>query len=280
MSVPHYEMIREGIFVDSTFKGAFEAAGLTNMESIFSFSGGVLLPKANMSRHRNRIRFEIQNPSAVLFLKRYDRTPIRQQLISWFETGRRISTACRDRLPSEELAAAGIPTPHVVAFGYEWGTIFERRSFIVTRMLEDAEALERRLPAGWDSGIFSERTIFLARLGEFVRRFHATGYCHRDLYLAHVFQDSAGMLYLIDLQRAFRPRLWGRRFRIKDLAELHYSAPGGTFSCADRIRFYRSYIGHERLTWMDRIRIARIRARAWRMADHDIRHGRPVPFAR
>jgi hypothetical protein len=277
-------MLSNGVFVDSAYQGVFEAAGLTNMDSIFAFSGGETLSKENLSRHRSRIRFEVDHPSAVLYLKRYDRTPIRHQLKSWFETGRRISTACRDRLPCEDLGAAGIRTPQVVAFGFEWGTIFERRSFIITRMLEDAEALERRLPTAFGpenvSVGFSERKAFLARLAEWVRRFHATGYCHRDLYLAHVFQDMAGDFYLIDLQRAFRPRLWIWRYRIKDLAELHYSAPGDRFSCSDRVRFYRYYIGHKRLTRMDRWRISQIRARAWRMADHDIRHGRPVPFAR
>ncbi len=283
MTQGRYEPLGEGIFVDPEYSKSFRALGLTDIEAVFRFEGGVNLSKDNLSRHRSRIRFEIEEPATTLFLKRYDRTPVMGQIRNWMEYGRRVSTADRDRLPGEPLAAAGISTPQVVAFGTEWGGLFERRSFVVTRMLEGAEALERRIPEAWQygaNGSAAERRRFLEGLADFVRRFHATGYCHRDLYLAHLFHDAAGRLYLIDLQRAFRPRLRGWRWRIKDLAQLHYSAPGDIVSCGDRLRFYRRYVGRQRLTRLDRWRIARIRARAWRMADHDLRHGREGPFAR
>lgn len=283
MTRDRYELLSDNLFVDPEYLNSFRALGLTDIEAVFRFEGGVNLSKDNLSRHRSRIRFEIGEPTTTLFLKRYDQTPVMTQIRNWIETGRRVSSADRDRLPGEALAAAGIATPQVVAYGTEWGGWFERRSFVVTRMLEGAEALERRMPDAWQSGkkdSAAERRRFLEGLADFVRRFHATGYCHRDLYLAHLFHDAAGRLYLIDLQRAFRPRLRGWRWRIKDLAQLHYSAPGEWVSCSDRLRFYHRYVGRQRLTWLDRWRIARIRARAWRMADHDFRHGREAPFAR
>ncbi len=277
-----FERLGKDVYVNPEYSKSFRSLGLTTIEAVFRFEGGIRLDKDNLSADRSRLRFAIAEPQTTLFLKRYDRTPAGRQIRNWMEYGRRVSTADRDRLPGEDLTAAGILTPQVVAFGAEWGTVFERRSFVVTRMLEGAEALERRMPDAWSNehGSSGGRRAFVEKLADFVRRFHATGYCHRDLYLAHVFCDCAEQLYLIDLQRAFRPR-WRRwRWRIKDLAELHYSAPGETVTCSDRLRFYLRYVGHNRVRRLDRWRIARIRARAWRMADHDFRHGREAPFAR
>ncbi|NLH16707.1 MAG: hypothetical protein GX455_09015 [Phycisphaerae bacterium] len=282
MTQGRFERLGEGVYVDPGYAESFRSLGLTTVEEMFRFEGGVRLNKDNLSPDRSRLRFEIPAPAATLFLKRYNRTPVLRQIRNWMESGRRVSTADRDRMPGEILATAGIATPQVVAFGAEWGRVFEQRSFVVTRMLEGAEALERRMPQAWNprGGSAAERRAFVEKLADFVRRFHATGYCHRDLYLAHVFCDAAERLYMIDLQRAFQPRWCRWRWRIKDLAELHYSAPGEVVSCSDRIRFFLRYVGRKRLTRLDRWRIARIRARAWRMADHDFRHGREAPFAR
>ncbi len=75
---------------------------------------------------------------------------------------------------------------------------------------------------------------FLERLAAFIKKFHETGYRHRDLYLAHIFYGDSGEFYLIDLARAFKPRLFEERYRVKDLAQLYYSAPKRYFTMCDR----------------------------------------------
>ena len=61
------------------------------------------------------------------------------------------------------------------------------------------------------------------------RRFHAAGYNHRDLYCCHFFvkepEPGRFEIRLIDLQRVQRRRRFRRRWIVKDLAQLAYSAP-------------------------------------------------------
>jgi len=83
---------------------------------------------------------------------------------------------------------------------------------------------------------------------------------------------------LIDLARAFRPSIMRERWRIKDMAQLHYSSPGRYFSNADRLRFYKAYRGLGRLGIRDKSFVRAVLRKAARMADHDLKHGRTVPF--
>ena len=78
-------------------------------------------------------------------------------------------------------------------------------------MLEElprSEALERLLP-WWDDvkqdyELLQDKRQLLQALAALVRQFHQAGYCHRDLYLSHVFLSKVNngqeRLNLIDLQ--------------------------------------------------------------------------------
>jgi hypothetical protein len=84
---------------------------------------------------------------------------------------------------------------------------------------------------------------------------------------------------LIDLARVFGPIVLRRRFQIKDIAQVYYSAPGKHFTKTDRLRFYKAYTGQSKLTKKDKIFIRKVINKAERMARHDLKHGRVVPFA-
>ena len=273
---------KETFFVDSACRGAFEALGLTSVEGVFAFGGGKNLAKANIGGWRSRVEFEADGKT--FFLKRYDRTPMLIQVKNWIGNRGRKSTAAFDSDPAEALAAMGIGTPKTVAMGAEWGAVFEKRSFIVTEKISNAEALERKLPDRFSGpasgGKIEERREFIGRLGKFVKKFHETGYRHRDLYLSHVFYGDAGEFYLIDLARVVKPSLASERLRVKDIAQLHYSAPGSVFSNCDRLRYYRAYSGCEKLRAKDKDFIGKVNRRARRMSKHDARHGRRAPFAK
>jgi Ser/Thr protein kinase RdoA (MazF antagonist) len=120
---------------------------------------------------------------------------------------------------------------------------------------------------------------FIRRLAAFIRKFHQTGYCHRDLYFSHIFYNGNNDFTLIDLARAFKPLIRYHRFRIKDIAQLHYSAPAKYFSRTDRLRFYLAYTSQKKLTKKDKRIINKVIRKAAQMAQHDIKHGRIVPFA-
>jgi len=283
MSGQEFVKLAEGFFVDADYAQAFRELGLTGIDKVFDFDGGRRLDKAELAKHRSRVQFDLAEPKATVFLKRYDRVPILTQIRNWLHHHRRASTSSFDRSGAGQLAAAGINTPETIAYGEQWAWGFEKRSFIITRRIRRAESLERKLPDFFYQERSGEnlkrRSAFIEGLADFVRRFHETGFRHCDLYFSHVFLGEGGDLYLIDLQRVFRPWLLKERFRVKDIAQLYYSAPAKYFSRADRLRFYLRYAGRKKLTCADKRLLRKVNARAKTIAAHDAKHGRPAGFA-
>lgn len=271
--------------VAEPFRDALAMIGLTSLEAVFAFDAGRDLAKPNIGRHRRRLQFEV-TPDRFLhpvkvYLKRYDRPPMLAQLRNWLSHHRRRSYARMEHEAADRLAAAGINTPHIVACGELWHGLFEYRSFLMIEQVKESQPLGLHLPACFEGLLTSEkrqaRRDFVRRLASFIRRFHATGYRHRDLYLSHIFCSADGELCLIDLARASRPFL-RRRFQVKDIAQLHYSAPAESFPRTDRLRFYLAYTGRRRLLPQDKAFIRKVIRKAHRMADHNRKRGNPIPF--
>ncbi|MFH1615165.1 MAG: lipopolysaccharide kinase InaA family protein [Planctomycetota bacterium] len=278
-----YIELGSGLFVNARFRHDFEAMGLGSLEDVFSFSGGRALVKDNLGVHRSRIVFVLPCSGTTVFLKRYDKPPITGQLKNWFQHRRRASSMSFDLDAAESLSKAGIPVAEVICYGRQWGLCFEKRSFIGTRKIDNAESLERKLP-GYFYGHKTPETLrsrrrFISNLARFAHKFHQTGYRHRDFYFCHIFCDHYCRFHLIDLHRVFKPRILKNRFRIKDIAQLCYSARGSFFSRTDRLRFYLSYAQTKKLRRRDKAFIRKVITRVHKMARHDSRHGRTVPFS-
>ena len=275
--------LSKSFFIDADFRQPFSKLGLTSIDAVFSFDAGENLTKDNLAKFRSRIKFEINSPPTTLFLKRYEKPPVLTQLKNWLQNKKRISCGLLDVQSASKLTAAGINTPKTIAYGRQWGVLFEKRSFSVTEKIPNAESLERRLPDYFPSPATIEyiklRRAFIARLADFVRGFHRTGCRHRDLYLSHIFYSDNGRFHLIDLARCFKPSLFAGRFRIKDLTQLFYSAPARYISSTDRLRFYLRLTGQNKLTDDDKAIIHKILNKAAQMAKHDKKHGRFAPFA-
>jgi len=273
----------ESFFVDPDYEPALGKVGLNSTDSIFSFSAAENLAKNNLAPFRSRLQFKIDSPQpTIVFLKRYDWPPISVQLRNWLWAGGRRSCALLEFDSASRLTASGINTPKTVCYGEQWGNLFEERSFTITEKIPNAESLERKLPDCFKEPASKEslksRRDLIAQLAGFIKRFHETNYRHRDLYFAHIFYSDDGRFYLIDLARAFRPIVLSRRFQVKDIAQIYYSAPGRHFSQTDRLRFYVAYTGRRKLTNEDKIFIRRVISKTKRIARHDIKHGREVPF--
>jgi len=278
--------ISKSFFVDPDYRAALDKSGLTSLDAVFSFDAAKNLGKKNLASFRSRLQFDIDAPDSpqptTVFLKRYDSPPAVTQLRNWLAARGRKSCAMHEYASMSALAAAGIGTPRPICCGEQWGLLLEKRSFIITEKIPDAEALERKLPDCFGGPANAEslrrRRDFVARLARFIKKFHETGYRHRDLYFSHIFYGDKDRFFLIDLARVFRPLVLGRRFQIKDLAQVCYSAPGRHFSRTDRLRFYLAYAGRSKLTQEDKGFIREVLAKAKRIARREKKHGRQVPF--
>lgn len=162
------------------------------------------------------------------------------------------------------LPGAGVQTPAVAAYASAGGNPARRESLIVTDALTGTVSLEDYC-ASWarqppDPAL---RRRLVSALAELARRLHAAGWQHRDFYLCHVhlrLDSLAGQvphLVLIDLHRARWRRRLPRRWRVKDLAALHFSAMDCGLRRRDLLRFLRQYsdgglrgaLGRDAATW-------------------------------
>jgi len=282
MPVDNFIKLSKTCYVRQDYAQSFRNAGLADIEAIFKFSGDENLVKDNLTSYRSRIKFKLEGFDKALYLKRYDKVPVNRQIKNWFCHRNRASAAAFDYMPGKELLRYGISTPKTVAYGDQWAGLFEKRSFMVMEEIE-GHSLEEKVPACFydrkSANSHRLRCEFITKLADFVKAFHDTGFRHRDLYLCHIFCSEGDRFHLIDMHRAFKPRILAERYRLKDLTQLHYSAPGRVISQADRLRFYLRYCGKTKLDGRDKRFLRKVKSRAWRMALHDMKHSRQVPFA-
>lgn len=157
-------------------------------------------------------------------------------------------------LALQEMQAIGIPAPRPVAFGEcgaRWAT---QQSFLITEEIAPAISLEELVnrPDIWPTSASYKRELVRA-VAEIARNLHTSGMNHRDFYIGHFLLDvSQGMaaveqkkprLFLIDLHRAQQWRHIPRRWLVKDLGGLLFSAMDVGLTPRDFALFVRRYVG-------------------------------------
>ena len=150
--------------------------------------------------------------------------------------------ACR------HLAARRIKAPRVAAFGRQGLNPARARSFVVCDALDGYVSLED-LTDAWltDPPALALRRHLVYAVADLARRLHGAGVNHRDFYLCHIWAHAAALsrgeleLAIIDLHRAqIRPRV-PRRWILRDLAALMFSAAHLGLSRNDYLRFLKRY---------------------------------------
>jgi heptose I phosphotransferase len=162
--------------------------------------------------------------------------------------------ASNEYLAIRALEKIPIATLSVAAYGRRGINPATQLSFLVTDELTGVESLEDlcgRWPA--QPPTFALKRALILRLADISRRLHHAGINHRDFYLCHFLLDvsvpvtatsvAERPLYLMDLHRAqIRGRV-PRRWLIKDLGGLYYSALDIGLGRRDILRFLRAYGG-------------------------------------
>ena len=215
-------------------------------------------------------------------MKRYSKPPISVQIKNWLCHKKIITCGQIDFEISKKLQKAGINTVETICYGWQLNQLLEKRSFSVTKKIADSESLEQKLPSYVTDSQTPEnkakKAIFINQLAKYIKKFHDAGFRHRDLYLCHIFYDGDSTFSLIDLARIFKPTLLAKKYLIKDLTQLYYSSKASNFTKTDKLRFYFTYMDQKSLTTRDKRIIAMIKNKALKMAKHDKKHGRSIPF--
>jgi hypothetical protein len=186
-----------------------------------------------------RAEVSVAGDDYTLYLKRYRRDlgAARAEWLNHWRLGR-LGLAC--------------PVPALVAESGE-------RSVFASFALSGSVPLDLALRDGSPP---LARRLVTRELSLLVRRLHAAGLSHRDLYLGH-FHVHDGRLHLLDLARVQEWRRLPRHRRVKDLATLCYSARVVQASRSEMARFLRIYVGGGRLARHRRlIRAVQAKSRA------------------
>ncbi len=264
------------MIIRTPFLALFLLHGLRDVQAVMRFRGG---SPSKEQGPRSVYRFSLPDREGekAFFLKRHHHPPLRQQIREFLRHGSFLSGGRREWENIWKIRQAGISTIDPVGFGErkDWGG-WEVESFLVSLELKDAcrltEFIPQYLSPPLGPSLLSRKRRLLGELALLARRMHGAGFCHRDFYLGHLFikdgKKGRMELYLMDLQRVFRPRWRRERWRIKDLASLNFSAPPGWFTATDRLRFYKQYRGISRLEDRDRSPIRRIARKSQRIWTH------------
>lgn len=161
-----------------------------------------------------------------------------------------VLSAVNEYLAIKALTAVGIETMAVEAFAEDGFNPATRCSFIVTEELYDTISLEdycrhwRRQPPP-----YRVKRLLVEKLARVSKTMHGAGINHRDYYICHFHLDVDSLAegeprcYLIDLHRAQLRTVAPRRWLIKDLAGLYYSAMDAGLNRRDLLRFVALYSG-------------------------------------
>jgi heptose I phosphotransferase len=148
----------------------------------------------------------------------------------------------------KKLVELDIDTMTPVAFSSQGFNPARLKSFIVTEELSDTIALEDYCKS-WHKHKpeFKIKIELIRILANVSRIMHSSGMCHRDYYLCHFHlhparsQDGQLKVSLIDLHRALISNRLAKRWVIKDIAGLYFSAMDIGLSNRDLYRFIRLY---------------------------------------
>lgn len=248
-------------FVRTGWQEKSSRTGLATIQNFLEARGEALSKPGLGGRYRARLQVDGQ----TVYLKRFTGDKFLDRVRRWREDGHWYSPAEREMHAAELLRVAKIPATQALAWGKSRAGGVEKSFVILSAAAgEPADGFLRK-----PEGAKFVRALTQS-LAELARRFHEAGYRHRDFYLCHHFvnaRDDGGCeVTLIDLQRVFRPGWRAERWRVKDLAQLNYSALEVNIPLRTRLRFMRIYLSGKKFSATDRRLLRQIQKKTAAMA--------------
>lgn len=256
------------LLINEKFFDYLKGVNLAEFQSLIDFNEGHGLKK---NKFRSIVR--IERKGKTLYLKRH--------FWPWKERIKSIIPLVKKEDARNEwksillLDSLGFNTMVPVAFGEKKKFGLPYLSLTLTEHIYDAEKFETYLPKHFifplKSEKISEKRILIKRLAALARDFHSKGLNHQDFYLGHLFiRSKDNTIFIIDLQRVHRGKIIRMRDRIKDLAQIAYSAKSSSiFTRTDFIRFACSYFERNKLNRDDKRLVKKINVKAEKISRHD-----------
>ena len=199
---------------------------------------------------RKTLRFE--HAGKGYFLKIHPGVGWREILKSLLMLKRPVLSAKDEHEAIRALEKIGVPTMTIAGYGLRGGNPARLQSFLITEEIAAAVSLEE-LDLEWRQQRPDPRVKrrLIRRVAEIARTMHQNGVNHRDFYLCHFLLERQWLarndvreepaLHVIDLHRSQVRAALPQRWRLKDLAALHFSSMDAGLTTRDRLRFISAY---------------------------------------
>ncbi len=208
------------LFVNRDFLSLLEKNGLKDADRIWNLRDKSV-KQVLRQRGTGRIYLKSSHGTGRIetYIKRYTRVPLRERIKCMFSLKFFQFDALHEWQAQLVFHRLELPTVIPIAAGRT-----SRGTFNLTLGITDDKRASTVLEEmGQDEN--SSRLQIIEKIATYAGRMHGAGLAHQDLYLVHFFLKGRDMVpHLIDLQRVIREKKHSRRWRIKDLGELLFSA--------------------------------------------------------
>jgi hypothetical protein len=260
------------MWIEPGFRTELVAAGLVDFDAVMATTDGHCL-RALDQRENWRLELPVAGrPTRAVFLKKHHVRTAKTR--RWAKRGLRpLESAGRtEAWRVREIGAIGINVMRLVAWGEKLHPDGLLESFVLTEELKDYTPLDhylrQRFPQqGSSRKVRRDRDLdrLIRQMAVVARRFHQAGYNHRDFYCGHFFvkESPPGEFHvrMIDFDRVQHRRRFRRRWLVKDLAQLAWSAVPDRVKCTQRLAFVRYYLGVDKLRPQDKRLIREVLAK-------------------
>ncbi len=229
------------IYLDEPFKT--EWANKNPFTEAFQLEGEIFRSVKN----RYTLRFEFDGKN--YFAKIHRGVGWHEIIKNWLQLKTPILSARNEYQAIRQLETLGVATMTPAAFG-EWGSNPAKiKSFIITEELTDTVSLET-FCRNWKKNPppFALKKALIKTIATVSRTLHHNGINHRDYYICHfLFNPSKDWktdltVSLIDLHRTQLRKKTPKRWKVKDIAGLYFSAMGIGLTQRDFLRFTSVYL--------------------------------------
>lgn len=267
------------MWLDAALREPLSRAGLTGLREVMRTTDGHCM-RALRDRENWRIQLHATHETTgIVYLKKHHVRTLGSRIRARLGLGPGATAAATEAQNVDRLARDGIDTMRLVAYGQRLHDDGLLESFVLTEELAGYQQLDHFLAQRFTeltrhdlrrrNRAEKELGELIRRVADVARRFHAAGYNHRDLYCCHFFirEKTPGTfdVRLIDLQRVQYRTRRRRRWIVKDLAQLAYSAPRDRIKCTHKMAFMRYYLGVAKLRPCDKRLIRQALAKKRRM---------------
>lgn len=228
------------LLVNADFANILEFNGVKSFEDLWKITGESV---KNILKERGTERVFLKSPEGLslmeAYIKRYKPEPFKSRLKNMLSLRPSLFPGARNEWEAIiEFHRRNLPTMQPIACGASGGN-----SCILSLGITDYVRASE-LFARFAKGDRVRRRRIIRSIAELAGGMHLAKMAHQDFYLVHMFvrEKEDDSVFLIDLQRVVFEQSFSERWRVKDLAQLLFSADK-LVSSTDILYFWKVYTG-------------------------------------